>query len=213
VAQSNNTKENCIKYYRPKKNIDIIPLPYEPFDFVPATRQELGLKDDLFYTISVGRLIKRKGFDFLIRSVAQITDDKVHALVIGEGPELGYLQNLAQELGIQDRIHFVGGVSEEKKFQYLSNADVYVLSSVHEGYGIVLQEAMQVGLPIIATDNGGQVDFFKEGENAELVKFGDGEELAKKLQDAISRRINEINTSGANIYNPEVISRQMIELV
>ncbi|WP_269849835.1 glycosyltransferase [Methanosarcina horonobensis] len=64
---------------------------------------------------------------------------------------------------------FLGFVSETKKFQYLQNSDVYVLSSLHEGFGIVLQEAMQVGLPIISTDSGGQVDFIKEGKNGILL--------------------------------------------
>jgi len=177
VAQSSNTKENCIKYYQPKKNIDIIPLPYEPFEVKPAARRELGLEEGIFYTVSVGRLIPRKGFDFLIRSIALIEDKKVHALIIGEGPERENLAVLAREVGVGERVHFLGQVSEEKKFQYLSNANVYVLSSVHEGFGIVLQEAMQVGLPIIATNNGGQVDL----PVGSTIKFGDNKALASQV--------------------------------
>jgi len=76
---------------------------------------------------------------------------------------------LSQKLGVSKRVHFLGFVSEEKKFQYLANSDLYVLSSLHEGFGIVLQEAMQVGLPIVATNYGGQTDILKEGENAFLI--------------------------------------------
>ncbi|MEJ0053255.1 MAG: glycosyltransferase [bacterium] len=169
VAQSSNTKENAIRYYHPRKDIDIIPLPYEPFEFSPATRAELGLSDDLFYTVSVGRLVPRKGFDFLIRSIAEIRNPKIHALIIGDGPERENLLKLAHELGIGDRIHLTGQVSEERKFQYLSNANVYVLSSVHEGFGIVLQEAMQVGLPIISTDTGGQRDLIRTESDLTII--------------------------------------------
>ncbi len=182
VAQSSNTKENALKYYHPHKSIEIIPLAYEPFTFTPATRAELGLKEGIFYTVSVGRLIKRKGFDFLIRGIAAVEDQNVHALIVGEGPERPALEALALELGVTDRVHLLGAVSEEKKFQYLSNANVYVLSSVHEGFGIVLQEAMQVGLPIISTDNGGQRDLIEEGKNGFLVGFGDTRGLSDKIK-------------------------------
>ncbi len=183
VAQSSNTKENVDKYYRCGKLVNVIPLPYQPFPFAPATRASLGLRDDIFYTVSIGRLVKRKGYDFLIRSIAKIENKHIHALIIGEGLEKGSLQTLSLSLGVQDRVHFLGHVHDEKKFQYLAVADVYVLSSVHEGFGIVLQEAMQVGLPIISTDHGGQVDFVKDGENGFLVKFGDEEGLVKKIEE------------------------------
>src|SRR3989344_3934340 len=66
VAQSSNTKENVIKFYFQKKHINIIPLPYESFKFKKVSRKQLGLKKDVFYLIGIGRLVKRKGFDFLI---------------------------------------------------------------------------------------------------------------------------------------------------
>jgi glycosyltransferase involved in cell wall biosynthesis len=182
VAQSTNTKNNAEKYYTCNKNIGIIPLPYEPFVFVAKSRQELGLKEDLFYTVSIGRLVVRKGFDFLIRSLALVKNSKVCALIIGEGPERENLQNLAKSLGVEERVKFLGAVSESEKFQYLAVADIFVLSSIHEGFGMVLQESMQVGLPIIATNNGGQVDFVKDGENGFLIEFGDVAALVKNIE-------------------------------
>ena len=180
VAQSSNTKDNALTHYNVEKDINIIPLAYEPFIFEKINRKGLGLDENLFYTISIGRLVKRKGFEFLIKAIKN-TPDNIHALIIGEGPEKDNLVNLAKELNVSGRIHFLGFVSEIEKFQYLQNSDVYVLSSLHEGFGIVLQEAMQVGLPIISTDNGGQVDFIKEGKNGYLVHFGDVEALASVI--------------------------------
>ena len=156
VAQSSNTKKNAVEYYSPNKEIKIIPLPYEPFKFKKINRSKLGLDEDLIYLVGVGRLVKRKGFDFLIKGISELNNKKIHALIIGEGPEKEVLIQIAKENNVFDQIHFLGSVSEEKKFQYLDNSDIYVLSSVHEGFGIVLQEAMQVGLPIIANNNGGQ---------------------------------------------------------
>ena len=178
VAQSTDTKSNAIKYYAPKKKIEIIPLPYEPYNFKKIAREKLGLSKDLFYTISIGRLVKRKGFDFLIKSIAKIKNQKIHSIIIGDGPEKENLLNLAKKLNMHNRIHILGNLSEEKKFQYLDNSNLYILSSVHEGFGIVLQEAMQVGLPIVSTGVGGQIDLLDK-EN--IIKFGDTESLKSKI--------------------------------
>jgi glycosyltransferase involved in cell wall biosynthesis len=218
VAQSTNTKENVHKYYRCNKTIQIIPLPYQPIDFTALSRAELGLQPDIFYTISVGRLIKRKGYDFLIRSLAKVNNPSIHSLIIGEGPEKEYLQTLTQSLGVADRVHFLGAVDEEKKFQYLSTADTYVLSSVHEGFAIVLQEAMQVGLPIIATNYGGQVDLVKEGDNGLLVTFGDEKDMAEKIAEmyedkTLRERFSEVNNRGIEKFDVRDICNQYLKIV
>ena len=188
IAQSSNTKNNAIKYYNPKKEIKIIPLPYTPIKFKKTSRKNLNLKKENFYLISIGRVVKRKGYNFLIKSLAKIKNKKIHVLIIGEGPEKENLISLAKKLDVKERVHFLGFISEEEKFQHLSNSDIYVLSSVHEGFGIVLQEAMQVGLPIIATDNGGQVDFVKNEKNGFLIKFGDGKRLKSEIERLIKNK-------------------------
>ena len=168
IAESSNIRDNAIKYYKPNKKIDVVPLSYDIFKFDKVKRSELGLDPKKKYLISVGRLVRRKGYSYLVRALSQL-DSNIELIIIGSGPERANLLKLANALGVKERLHLVGNVSEEKKFQYLANSDIYVLSSVHEGFGIVLQEAMQVGLPIVSTNNGGQVDFLKEGYNALLV--------------------------------------------
>jgi len=218
VAQSSNTKSNAIKYYNPNKKINIIPLPYESYSFKKISRKLLKLKDNICYIISIGRLVKRKGFDFLLKSISKIENKKIHVLIIGNGPEKKNLIDLANELNIKDRIHFIGSVSEEKKFQYLSNSDVYVLSSVHEGFGIVLQEAMQVGLPIISTNNGGQVDLIKEGKNGYLIKFDDIKSLANKIDKMIKdknlkQRFSEFNKKEIKNFETKNICEKYLEML
>ena len=181
VAQSSNTKKNTIDIYHPNKDIKIIPLPYEPIKFKKVTREQLNLDKDKIYLISVGRLVKRKGFDFLIKSLAELNNKKVHVLIIGDGPEKDNLISLSKKLNVENKVHLLGYQSEEKKFQYLRNSDIYVLSSIHEGFGIVLQEAMQTGIPLISTNNGGQVDIIKEGKNGFFINYGDVKSLAHKI--------------------------------
>ena len=217
VAHSSNTLKNAIKYYHPNKKINIIPIPYEFVKFKKVSRGKLSLKQENSYLTSIGRLVKRKGFDFLIRSIAG-TNKKIHVLIIGDGPEKENLQNLAKKLSIQDRVHFLGQVSEEKKFQYLDNSDVYILSSVHEGFGVVLQEAMQVGLPIIATNNGGQVDFVRGGINGYLVEFGDENAMGKKIEVLIKSKtlrdkIRNNNLNKVKEFNVGKIVNQYLEVL
>ena len=185
IAQSRNTKENTIKYYAPKKEVQIIPLPYEPIPFVAASKRELGLKEDKKYVIGVGRLIKRKGFDLFIRTLA-LLDSSVEGIIVGDGPEREYLLATAREAGVSGRLHMAGYVSQEKKFQYLSNADAFMLTSVHEGFGVVLQEAMQAGLPIVATNTGGQVELVEEGKNGFLIGDRSPESFAEKITALLS---------------------------
>ena len=218
AAISNNTKENAIKYYGVKKEIKVIAIPYEPVKFEVKSRIELGLSEDIFYLIGIGRLVARKGFDFLIRSLAKIQNEKIQALIIGDGPEKENLKKLAESLGVSNRINFLGPVDEDQKFQYLAVSDVFVLSSLHEGFGIVLQEAMQVGLPIITTDNGGQVDFVKDGQNGFSIKFGDERALVEEVEKIftdkkLKNNLSDYNKKMVEKFQTEKICKEYLSLI
>ncbi|MCK5509949.1 glycosyltransferase family 4 protein [Candidatus Parcubacteria bacterium] len=217
IAQSSNTKNNAIKYYNPKKEIKIIPLPYEFFDFKKVSRKELNMKENKKYIIGAGRLIKRKGFEYFIKALA-LLDNNVNGIIIGNGPEKENLLKLARELKIENRLCLTGLVSEEKKFQYLCNSDIFVLSSIHEGFGIVIQEAMQVGLPVVATNNGGQVDLIRDGENGLLIDPKNFKKITEKVKKLLSNhklkeKISKQNLSDINNFNLNNITEQYLNLL
>ncbi|MES2668566.1 MAG: glycosyltransferase family 4 protein [Patescibacteria group bacterium] len=207
IAQSSNTRDNAIRFYQPSKEIEIIPLPYEPATFAPATRAELGLPEGKRLIISVGRLVARKDLATLLRALALLPGD-VALVIVGDGPERESLDTLANGLGISSRVHMPGSVSHEKKFQYLSNADVYALSSLHEGFGIVIQEAMQVGLPVVATNEGGQVDLIKEGVNGYLVPVGDETAFAAAILRLLDGKPLLGLTDQLEAFDPRVIAER-----
>ncbi len=216
VAQSLNTKENCLRYYEPKKEIKVIPLPYDVVPFKHTDKKSLGLREEKKYIIGVGMLVKRKAFDVFIKALARL-DESVEGIILGEGPELPYLKSLAEDLGVSSRIHFVGHVQGEKKFQYLSVSDVFVLSSVHEGFGIVLQEAMQVGLPIVATNNGGQTDFVIDGKNGFLVSPGDAVAIVDRVNSILNSEEITVSMKSNNLetvkkFSPEIIIPQLLRI-
>ena len=173
VAQSSNTRNNTITYYHPEKEIDIIPLAFHPPADPGVTRKDMGMDRNEFALITIGRLIKRKALDVLIKGVSRVEDPRVRLYILGDGPEKEFLQQTAAEWGVSDRVFFLGYVSDEDKFRYISVSDLFTLTSLHEGFGIVFMESMYFGLPVVCTNNGGQVDFLENEKNALLIDVGD----------------------------------------
>ena len=188
TAQSNNTKSNTNTYYHPNKEIYVIPLGFIVPTFKKTTREELYLSDDDIILISVGRLVKRKGYEYAIQALSKLHHPNLKYLIIGDGPEEENLKDLAKQLGVESKVEFLGFVSENMKFQYLSISDMYILSSLHEGFGICLLEAMYCGLPIVATNNGGQTDFLTDAKNALMVPVEDGDELGSKIHNLLDNK-------------------------
>jgi len=176
----------------------------------------LNLSKNKQYLIGVGRLVKRKGFEYLIRSLKYL-DANIHLLIVGDGPERTPLEAEAKDLELANRVTFLGNISEKEKFQYLQDSDLYVLSSLHEGFGIVIQEAMQVGLPVVSTNHGGQVDLIKNGENGYLVPPKDPSALAKKIKIILSNKPlrQQFSAYNKNLiikFNINTIAQEYIDL-
>lgn len=100
--------------------------------------------------LSVGHLIPRKGHDLVIRALADLP--KLTLLLVGEGPERDRLQQLANELGLFDRVKFMGHVAHTELAQIYSASDALILASSREGWANVLLESMACGTPVVATD-------------------------------------------------------------
>lgn len=192
VAISNDTKKRAEKYYKIRKDIEVINYGFIPISLRGENRLNLNREDGKYYIIAVGRLVKRKGFEYLIRSMKLLPSDII-LLIIGDGPMELELKNLTTENNLDDRVIFVGYKTREEIYEYLQNADCFVLSSLHEGLGIVVQEAMYAGLPIVSTNDGGQTDLIKDPRNGILVEPGNVEMLAAAIYKFYSdRRLREV---------------------
>ena len=178
VADSVNVRDNAYKYYNYRGPIEVIPLGIRKPPVPPTTRQDLGLPENAFVAITVGRLVKRKRVEHLIRALARPECARVHLVVVGSGPELAGLKNEVNQRGLDTRVLFAGQVSEVHKWQLLQSADAYVSASMHEGFGLVFLEAMAAGLPVITYDEGGQVDFLQDEKTGYLVDEGNEAALA-----------------------------------
>lgn len=138
-------------------------------------------KDALPVVLAAGRLEQRKGFDTLIRAFARaVADRDLRLVILGEGDERKRLEQLARELGLADKIWLPGWRSDGPAF--MARSSVFVLSSVAEGFGNVLPEALASGCPVVSTDcPSGPGEILDRGRYGRLVPVGDHEAMAKAL--------------------------------
>ena len=217
VAQSENTRANAYEYYSYDGEICLIPLgvriPVRPV----VSRRSLRLPEDRFILIAVGRLVPRKGIDRLLRIMRHFVSMPIHLLVVGAGPELEPLKRLSHEIGVAEQVEFTGWVSDERKWELLRVADAYVSTSLHEGFGLVFIEAMAMGLPVVALDHGGQMDFLKSGETGFVAPAGDDSAVIQAISSLMSRpvearRMGEENITRAENYRAERCANRYEEL-
>jgi len=149
-------------------------------------RRSLGLEDKKVI-VSVGRLVHRKGQDYLIQSMPLILHQvpNAHLLLVGQGPYLDHLQKLVKEHGLESSVTFIGRVDYKELPQYLCVGDIFAMPSRSrlkglevEGLGIVYLEASSCGLPVLAGNSGGAPDAVKQSETGLVVSGTDEKQIA-----------------------------------
>ncbi len=173
-------------------NIDVIPDGLDLGRFEPVKRDAYPEKVRI---LTIGRLIPRKGFQFLIRALPEIIEKATHNFeieIVGDGPYQQELVNLAESLGVASHIHFSGSVPYAELPQKYRDANLFILPSLAEGMPLVVLEAMGTGLPIVASRVQGIDELVVDDVNGALFNPGDVDGLAHclvKLIDAGEARI------------------------
>jgi glycosyltransferase involved in cell wall biosynthesis len=130
----------------------------------------------------VGRVERYKGLDYLLRALALVSAP-FRCAVIGDGDYLQYCRRLADTLGSNRVIEFLGWLSKEDIVAQLCKASILVIPSIlPEALGLVLIEGMMCSKPVIAFDSGGISDALKDGENGYLVPVKNTQVLARKIE-------------------------------
>ncbi len=184
----------CISYYcrsqamlfsKPEEwsKLHIIHCGIDLNRYQPVTHQP-GQKRLLY----VGRLSAAKGVPILLQAIAAIAKQHpdLQLTIVGDGPDRQSLELQASQLGISNRLKFVGYQSQEAVCQYLQNCDIFVLPSFAEGLPVVLMEAMATGIPVIATAIAAISELVEDGINGYLVPPGAVEPLAQRLDQLLS---------------------------
>jgi glycosyltransferase involved in cell wall biosynthesis len=130
---------------------------------------------------TIGNLNSQKGQKYLIRALPSVLKKYPTAKIeiIGEGKERNSLVTETKRLNLQGKVTLLGKKTDLQK--YLSDWTVFVLPSISETFGIVILEAMDAGIPVVATKSGGTTDIVKSGVNGLLVERKNPESLAKKI--------------------------------
>ena len=159
-------------------------------------RRSLGLEDKKVI-VSVGRLVHRKGQDYLIQSMPLILHQvpNAHLLLVGQGPYLEHLQKLVKEQGLENSVTFIGRVDYKELPQYLCVGDIFAMPSRSrlmglevEGLGIVYLEASSCGLPVLAGNSGGAPDAVKQSETGLVVNGTDEKQIASAAIELLNNR-------------------------
>jgi len=185
---------------------------FYPVDKTEA-RKAFALPLDAKVMITVGGLVERKGFHRVIEIMPALMKKipDLHYLIIGgasaEGDWTEKLKGMVQEAGLEQRVHFLGTMSSDKLKQPLSSADVFVLSTRNEGWANVILEAMACGVPVIASDVGGNAEVVANETVGTIVPFGDSDRLKTALEQALTREWNTkeiINYARDNSWDKRV---------
>lgn len=181
VAVSESTAAELSGRGLRRRRIRVIPNGVDLGKYAPDPAVPEFHEPTLLY---LGRLKRYKRVDLVLRAVAWLRDRDVECrlLVAGKGDRRPALEREAAALDLDDRVRFLGYVSEERKVELLRKAWVHVLTSAKEGWGISNLEAAACGTPTVASDRPGLRDSVRDGETGFLVPHGDVPALGGRLR-------------------------------
>ncbi len=198
ILPTKKEKEHLIQYYHaPVDKIRIVPCGvnlelFKPMDKL-SVRRQLGFHVNALIVLYVGRYTPIKGPDRLLQSFSYLTRPSLPRLVMvgGDGEHSSMfkqLQAMAKVLHIENRLMFAGRVDQEILPQYYSAADVLVVPSYYESYGLVALEALACGTPVVTTSVGAMEDIVKNGITGYVAMDSDPKHFAECIESILLKQ-------------------------
>jgi glycosyltransferase involved in cell wall biosynthesis len=223
VAISKGTLEGCLKIGLKTETFNVIPFGVDTDFFRP-----LNINRDLktFQILSVGYLIERKGFEYLIKVMQNVLKKyaNVKLKIVGSGPLEEDLKRLINDLNLNKNVEILKNVSDEELLNLYNSSDLFILPSIvdsqgnTEGLGVVLLEAMACKVPVIGSNIGGIPDIIQDGETGVLVPEKDISELSKAVINLVENENfrNKLANGGYNLvedkFNWKKIAQSYISI-
>ena len=167
-------KDRIKVIYNPVIDAKVYSLACEPINYPSILGNDAII-------LAVGRLVEAKDYPNLLNAFSLVNNyKKVRLLILGDGKELKKLTGLSNSLGIAEKVEFLG--FQINPYKFMSKADVFVLSSLYEGFGNVIVEAMACGTPVVSTDcKSGPNEIIEDGKNGLLVPVQNPKALAEAI--------------------------------
>lgn len=213
IANSNGTANDLLNNkITINDKISIIDNPVLPQNFKELAESKLNhywLTSNFYKTvITVGRLHPQKNHLLLIDAFSKVQKeiDNLRLIILGEGKEKNKIKQKIKELNIENYIEFIN--FQENPYPYYKHADIFVLSSLWEGFGNVLVEALACGTPVISTDcPGGPRKILDHGKYGKLIPINDSEAMAEAIRNTL---INPYNNKDLRIERAKQFSIENI---
>lgn len=207
IAATEFERVELVKRYGiPSRKIDVVPCGVDLGLFRPLDKEQsrisLNLGSNHFVVLFVGRFAQLKRIDRIIQSLVYLRHlDGIRLVIVGGdgngAPEESRLRRLSRQLGLDDRVAFVGRVEQGILPVYYSAADVLVLPSEYESFGLVGLEALACGLPVVATPVGAYSTILQQGLTGHILTDGTAESIARGIERFLSTGSSSRISAGA----------------
>ncbi|NTU55967.1 MAG: glycosyltransferase family 4 protein [Anaerolineales bacterium] len=222
VISPSRGMEKVLRQYGIQGHIEVVPNGVDLTRFhnaAPLSRSDFGFKDDDILLVYAGRIAPEKNLDFLFQAFAGVSQliPNVYLLIVGSGQKdhLEVITPIPGELGIADRVRFVGMIPYDKLPSYLAMCDAFVTASVTEVHPLSVIEAMGTGLPILGIDSPGVGDSVTDGETGLIAKDDLASFTAKLTYLCLNRDLHKKFGAAARIaskqYSIERTTKIMLE--
>jgi len=226
IVCSNSVKWELESHFNlPHDKITVIPNGVEISNFnLNINREEVkrryGIKPNERIVLFIGRLVPQKGVDTLIKAVPLIIQRHrdIKILIAGDGWSRTYLEELAKSMGLGDHVRFLGFISDWELADLMVAADVLVIPSVYEPFGIVALEGMAAGTPVVATNIGGLSEIIEHDRTGVLVYPRNPESIAWGVNRVLSDRkyadwlVRNARKKVLEAYSWEEIAKRTVEV-
>lgn len=197
ICQSGEMRADLVANFNiPESSVTVINNPVD-FSNIEAHLSDAGealFAPDVVNLLAVGRLHRNKGFDMLLEAISKL-GASYHLHIVGAGSEEASLKQLADALGVSDRVHFLG--FQRNPYRYMQQADLFILSSRHEGFPNVVLEANACGTPVVAFRCPGvSEEIIAEGVNGFLVDGFDTDRMKEKIMQALAHKWDKYAIKG-----------------
>lgn len=213
IASSTKSKEAQIFYGADEKKCHISFLTVDIKKFLQENREHEKGK-----ILCVGSLIERKGVDLLFQALSKVHSD-YQLYLAGDGDEKNSLKELSKNLGIDEKVHFLGQLSREELILHYANSDLFVLPTREDCFALVILEAMCAGLPIVCSKYAdGSYDLIEDGKNGFLVDPYQTENFAEKIEfilnhKGLSQAMGDCSKTKLNDFRFENVAKGYIAAI